>query len=96
MAITILQRWSHLGGRCLSVSPEYDGKKQCVLYVSTAVFVVTLFALSFSFPSESTLYYHNAVNEAYAEPYVERSSDNDVPVRSDISPASSPLNSERP
>jgi uncharacterized protein len=54
-----------------AVSPEYNEKQQCVLYVSTAVIIVTLFALSFSFPSESTLYYHNAVNEAYAQPYVE-------------------------
>jgi hypothetical protein len=49
MAITKLQRWSHLGGMP-AVSQDYNGKKQCVLYVSTAVIVVTLFALSFSFP----------------------------------------------
>ena len=54
-----------------TINPEYNGKQQSVLCVVTAVIVVTLFALSFSFASESTLYYHNAVNEAYAQPYVE-------------------------
>ena len=44
-----------------TINPEYNGKQQSVLCVVTAVIVVTLFALSFSFASESTLYYHNAV-----------------------------------
>ena len=54
-----------------TVSPDYNGKNQCVLYVSTAIIAASLFALSFSFISQLTLHQHTTVIEAYAQPNVE-------------------------
>jgi uncharacterized protein len=53
------------------VNPDSCGKKHGILYVSMAISAVSLFALSFSFLSDSTLHYHTTVTEAYAQPYVE-------------------------
>ena len=54
-----------------TVSPDYNWKNQCVLYVSTAIIAASLFALSFSFISQLTLHQHTTVTEAYAQPNVE-------------------------
>ena len=53
------------------VNSDSCGKKHGILYVSMAISAVSLFALSFSFLSESTLHHHTTVTEAYAQPYVE-------------------------
>ena len=53
------------------VNQDYCGKKHGVLYVSMAIIVVSLFALSFLFLSESILHHHTTVTEVYAQPSVE-------------------------
>lgn len=59
------------GRQIPTVSPEYNGKNQCVLYVSMAIIGASLFALSFSFISQLTLPHHTTIIEAYAQPNVE-------------------------
>ncbi|MGH9975709.1 MAG: hypothetical protein ACRD8Z_07725 [Nitrososphaeraceae archaeon] len=53
------------------VNPGYDGKKHGVLFVTSAIIPVSLFALSLPFLSGSTLQHHTTVTEAYAQPSVE-------------------------
>ncbi|MGA9936365.1 MAG: alpha/beta fold hydrolase, partial [Nitrososphaeraceae archaeon] len=50
------------------VNPDYNRKKQGVLYVSIAIITVSLLALLFLILSELTLDHHTAVTQAYAQP----------------------------
>jgi uncharacterized protein len=53
------------------VNPDYNRKNRDVLYVSITIIAVFLFAMLVSSLSESTLDHHTAVNDVYAQPYVE-------------------------
>ena len=53
------------------VNPDYNRKNRDVLYVSITIIAVFLFAMLISSLSEYTLDHHTAVNDVYAQPYVE-------------------------
>jgi hypothetical protein len=53
------------------VNPDYNRKKHGGFYASMAIIAVSLFALSFSFLGESTLFHNTTVTDVYAQPYVE-------------------------
>jgi uncharacterized protein len=53
------------------VNPDYNRKNRDVLYVSITIIAVFLFAMLVSSLSESTLDHRTAVNDVYAQPYVE-------------------------
>ena len=53
------------------VNPDYNRKKHGGLYTSMAIIAVSLFALSYSFLGESTLFHSTTVTDVYAQPYVE-------------------------
>ena len=53
------------------VNPDYNRKKHGVLYASMAIIVVSLFALSFLFLGDSTLFHNTTVSDVHCQPYVE-------------------------
>jgi hypothetical protein len=53
------------------VNPDYNRKNRDVLYVSITIIAVFLFAMLISSLSEYTLDHHTAVNDVYAQPYVD-------------------------
>jgi uncharacterized protein len=53
------------------VNPDYNRKNRDVLYVSITIIAVFLFAMLISSLSEYTLDHHTALNDVYAQPYVE-------------------------
>jgi uncharacterized protein len=55
----------------VAFNPDYNRKNSEVLYVSITIIAVFLFAMLVSSLSESTLDHHTAVNDVYAQPYVE-------------------------
>ena len=50
---------------------ECERNKNSFLYVQLAIIAVSLFALSFSFLGESTIFHNTTVTDVYAQPYVE-------------------------
>ena len=71
MAITILRCPSYSRRRMAIVNPGYDWKKHCVVYVTTAILALSLFALSSLFLGESAFDNHTTVTEVYAQHDVE-------------------------
>ena len=70
MTINILQG-SNSSGRSWASSVQVTTGSNTMSYMLVTAIAISLFALSFSFLGESTLFHNTTVTDMYAQPYVE-------------------------